>query len=81
LWLDVILFGRAWGFALEDVSTPVFLRYGDADIIVPSAHGEHMANRLPNAELRVYPGEGHVGSFGASREIFDALLESWPERG
>jgi pimeloyl-ACP methyl ester carboxylesterase len=78
LWLDAMLFGRAWGFALEDVRVPVFLRYGDADVIVPSAHGEHMAGRLPNSELRVYPGEGHVGSLGASREIFDALLERSP---
>ena len=77
-WLDTILFGRAWGFALEDVRVPAFLRYGDADVIVPIAHGEHMASRLPDAELRIYPGEGHVGSLGASHEIFDALLERWP---
>ena len=79
LWLDAMLFGRHWGFVLEDVRVPVFLRYGDADVIVPSAHGEHMADRLPDSELRVYPGEGHVGSLGASQEIFEALLDRWPE--
>lgn len=79
LWLDTRLFGRAWGFALEDVRVPVFLRYGDADVIVPLDHGRHMADRLPDAELRVYPGEGHVGALGASREIFQVILERWSE--
>jgi pimeloyl-ACP methyl ester carboxylesterase len=79
LWLDTMLFGRDWGFALEDVRVPIFLRYGDSDTIVPSAHGEHMARLLPNAELTVHRDEGHIGALGASREIFDALLERWPE--
>jgi pimeloyl-ACP methyl ester carboxylesterase len=77
LWLDARLFGRSWGFDLRDVRVPTLLRYGDADTIVPLVHGEHLARRLPNAELRVYAGEGHVGSLGASREIFDFLLERW----
>jgi len=73
LWLDTLLFGRAWGFALEDVRVPAILRYGDADIIVPSDHGRHLAERLPDAELTIHPGEGHVGALGASREIFEAI--------
>jgi pimeloyl-ACP methyl ester carboxylesterase len=77
LWLDSVLFGRDWGFPLRDVRVPTFLRYGDADIIVPLEHGRHLASRLPRAELRVYPGEGHVGALGASQEIFDVLLDHW----
>jgi len=77
---DVVLFGRDWGFALADIDTPVYLLYGDADNIVPLRHGEHMAARLPNAELRVRPGEGHLGGLGASKEIFDTLLAHWPRR-
>lgn len=75
---DVVLFGRDWGFELADVETPVYLLYGDADNIVPLHHGQHMAERLPNAELRVRPGEGHLGGLGASPEIFDSLLAHWP---
>lgn len=77
---DVALFGRAWGFELAEITTPVYLFYGDADNIVPLRHGEHLAARLPNAELRVRPGEGHLGGLGASKEIFDTLLAHWPER-
>jgi len=78
--LDVALFGQAWGFALRDVSVPVYLRYGDADRIVPASHGQHLAERLPNAKLRVYSGEGHLGSLGASREVIDTILEHWSDR-
>ncbi len=75
---DVVIFGRDWGFLLEEIDTPVYLLYGDADNIVPVAHGEHMAQRMPRAEFRVRPGEGHLGGLGASEEIFNDLLSHWP---
>jgi pimeloyl-ACP methyl ester carboxylesterase len=78
LCLDVAMFGRPWGFALGDIGVPVHLWYGDADVIVPVAHGEHIARRIPGAALRIRPGEGHLGGLGASREIFDALLGHFP---
>jgi pimeloyl-ACP methyl ester carboxylesterase len=79
LLLDVVLFGRPWGFALGDVRTPVHLWYGSADNIVPLHHGEHLAERLPHAVLRIREDEGHLGGLGASREIFDTLLARWPD--
>jgi len=78
LCLDVTLFSRPWGFGLGDIRVPVHLWYGDADVIVPLHHGEHMAQRIPGSTLRVRPGEGHLGGLGASREIFEALLSHWP---
>jgi pimeloyl-ACP methyl ester carboxylesterase len=77
---DTEVFGRDWGFELGEINTPVYLLYGDADNIVPLRHGEHMAQRLPNAELRVREGEGHLGGLGASEEIFNDLLSHWPRR-
>jgi pimeloyl-ACP methyl ester carboxylesterase len=79
LCLDVVMFGRHWGFALADIEVPVHLWYGDSDIIVPLHHGEHLAERIPNAKLRIRPGEGHLGGLGASREIFEAILGHWPD--
>ena len=75
--LDAFLFGRPWGFSLRDIHVPVHMWYGDADVIVPIAHGEHMAKRIPHAVLRTRPEEGHLGGLGASDEIFDALLGHW----
>jgi pimeloyl-ACP methyl ester carboxylesterase len=81
IWLDAVLFGRPWGFALADLRVPVHLWYGDSDTIVPRRHGEHLAARIPGAKLRIRPEEGHLGGLGASREVFDALLGHWPATG
>jgi pimeloyl-ACP methyl ester carboxylesterase len=78
LCLDVALFARHWGFALADIEVPVHLWYGDADIIVPPHHGEHLARLIPDARLRIRIGEGHLGGLGASTEVFDAILGHWP---
>jgi len=75
---DVMIFSKDWGFLLSEINTPVYLLYGDADNIVPLEHGEHIARRLPKAELRVRPGEGHLGGLGASEEIFNDLLSHFP---
>lgn len=79
IWLDLALFGRPWGFALADLRVPVHLWYGDSDTIVPVHHGEHLAERIPGAKLRIRREEGHLGGLGASREIFDTLLGHWPD--
>jgi pimeloyl-ACP methyl ester carboxylesterase len=80
LILDVALFGREWGFALEEIEVPVHMWYGDADNIVPLAHGEFMAKRIPRATLRVRPDEGHLGGLAAADEVFEAILAEWPEK-
>ncbi|MCB1038015.1 MAG: alpha/beta hydrolase, partial [Acidimicrobiales bacterium] len=71
---DVMLFSRHWGFELADVKVPVTWWHGDADHIIPFSHGEHMVARLPDAELRVLPGESHLGGLGAGEEILEVLL-------
>ena len=71
---DVLLFSRHWGFELADVQVPVRWWHGDADHIIPYAHGVHMVSRLPNAELRTLPGESHLGGLGFGEEILSTLL-------
>ena len=70
---DIVLFCRDWGFELQDVKPPVIWWHGDADHIIPFAHGEHMVERLPHAELRVLPGESHLGGLGIAEEILTTL--------
>jgi pimeloyl-ACP methyl ester carboxylesterase len=79
MFLDALLFGRPWGFALADIRVPIHLWYGDSDTIVPVHHGEHLAERIPGSKLRIRSQEGHLGGLGASEEILDALLEHWPD--
>jgi pimeloyl-ACP methyl ester carboxylesterase len=75
---DLALFARDWGFALGEVRVPIRLWHGDADNIVPLAHGEHLAARLPDSELRIRPGESHLGGLDAAEEVLGTLLDLWP---
>lgn len=74
---DVRLFSRPWDFSVADIEVPMHLWHGDADPIVPLAHAEHLASLLPRAELRVRPGESHLGNFQAAGEILDCLVADW----
>lgn len=76
---DAILFARPWGFRLDDVSVPVHWWHGDADHIVPFAHGEHAVSLLPDARLYPIPGESHLAGLGRAEEILRTLLQAWPE--
>jgi pimeloyl-ACP methyl ester carboxylesterase len=60
-WLeDDLAFATGWGFRLEDVRVPVRLWQGELDVLVPRAHGEHQARRLPDAQFELLPGAGHL---------------------
>ncbi len=74
---DAILFWRPWGFSLRDVQVPIHFWHGDADNIVPLAHGLHMASLVRDAAVTVRPGESHLGGFAAAEEVLDVLLEMW----
>ncbi|MGE2729181.1 alpha/beta fold hydrolase [Mycolicibacterium vaccae] len=74
---DVVVFARDWGFRLEEVKVPVRWWHGDADHIVPFAHGRHVVSLLPDAELYELPGESHLGGLGQAEAIMTALGELW----
>lgn len=61
---------RDWGFRLSAVASPVTLWHGAEDRMVPASNGQWLAANLPNAELRLVPGEGHISvlarQFGAA---------------
>lgn len=78
--VDILLFSKDWGFRLADVTVPVRWWHGDADHIVPFAHGQHVVERLPDAELHVLSGESHLGGLGASEAILITLVELWDRR-
>lgn len=74
---DLKLFVRDWGFRVADVRAHVHWWHGDKDNIIPLAHGEHMVELLPNAELHTLHGQSHISGLGNSIEILDTLLEPW----
>lgn len=81
-WLDDDLaHGKEWGFGLEQCVAPATAWHGRDDLIIPCRHAEWLADRLPNAELHLLEGEGHISltsHYGAS---LDALIALSPPGG
>jgi pimeloyl-ACP methyl ester carboxylesterase len=77
---DIVLFTRPWGFEAADVTVPVRWWHGDADHIVPHAHGAHLVARLPDARLTTIAGESHLGGLGAAEEVLSTLMELGPRK-
>ena len=77
---DLALFARHWGFGLDEVTVPVVVWHGLADVIVPPSHGHHQAARLPRGELRVRRGEGHFAGFAEVVDVLDRVREVWGDQ-
>jgi pimeloyl-ACP methyl ester carboxylesterase len=50
----------AWGFDPAVVVAPALFLHGGRDRVVPAAHGEWLAQRVPSAELWLRPDDGHI---------------------
>ena len=62
-WVDDDLaITRPWGFDVAEISTPVLIRYGLTDVLVPPAHGEWLAANVPGCLVIVDGVGGHLGS-------------------
>ena len=75
-WVDDDLaFTKPWGFDLGSAESPVTLWQGEADLMVPFAHGQWLATALPNVDANLLAGEGHLSiAVGAAERMLDSLL-------
>jgi len=71
---DDLAFVLPWGFDLGDVACHVLLCQGGADLMVPYAHGEWIAKRLPSVTTRLDAGEGHLSWQARLDELIGELL-------
>jgi pimeloyl-ACP methyl ester carboxylesterase len=76
-WDNVAWIGP-WGTELDDVGCPVHLWYGDEDRMASAADGQWLREHLPDAELTVYPGEGHLVVMSHSAEMLTNLRDRQP---
>jgi pimeloyl-ACP methyl ester carboxylesterase len=76
-WLDDDLaFASPWGFSLDEISVPVMIWQGSADLMVPFAHGQWLASQLPGASVHLEDGEGHLSvGLGALDRMLDELVD------
>ena len=65
---DDVAFAHPWGFDPVAIRVPVLVVQGEADRVIPAAHGRFLASRIPGAELWLRPVAGHV-----------AVLEALPD--
>ncbi len=75
-WIDDDLaFTRPWGFELSEVAVPTFLWQGTEDLMVPFAHGQWLAERIPGVVARLETGEGHLSiGVGAIDRMLKELI-------
>jgi pimeloyl-ACP methyl ester carboxylesterase len=70
---------RAWGRKeaadLSRIRQPVLIVNGDNDRMVPTLNSHHLAQRLPNSELIIYPDAGHGGAFQFHDDFVRSALE------
>jgi pimeloyl-ACP methyl ester carboxylesterase len=73
-WDNVSWLGD-WDIDLGAVRCPALLWYGDDDRFAPPAHGRYLAENLPNAQLVMREGEGHLGIYEHLGGMLDALTQ------
>lgn len=64
---------------LGAIDVPVLICAGDRDLLTPAFLAQEMARRIPDAEILVYPGAGHMVMLERHRE-FTAALRSFCDR-
>ena len=76
-WVDDDLaFVKPWGFDVAEIEVPVRLTYGRADTLVPAAHGDWLAARIPGAVAEVNE-VGHLGSDEDVERLHAWLAGEW----
>ncbi len=64
-----------WGFDPAGIVAPILLLHGARDRVVPSSHGEWLAQRCPTAELRLSAGDGHISILDSAVAALEWLRE------
>jgi pimeloyl-ACP methyl ester carboxylesterase len=72
---DGMIFSRAWGFQVEEITfEKIFLWQGEQDRVMPVAAARLLAQALPHCTATFYPGEGHLSMFvNHTQDIWKAL--------
>jgi pimeloyl-ACP methyl ester carboxylesterase len=75
-WDDEYAFVTPWGFDVAQISTPLRLRQGRQDLMVPYGHGEWLAAHIPSAEPFLSEDESHLSLLNHLGEDLAWLAEA-----
>ena len=73
---DVMAQAKPWAFDFAAITVPVRVLHGDADMLVPIAHGRHTAAVIPGAKLETFPEHGHLSIMGEIPQLATDLAHS-----
>ena len=71
-WFRAATLPEPWPAGRE---LPVLVLHGDADDVVPLAHGEHHRDAIPGAVLEVVPGAGHLFVLSMRRQVSGRIAQ------
>ena len=71
---DDVAYATPWGFDPAEVLAPVLLLHGDADRVAPLGHARWLSDRMPDAELRVVRGAGHLSVLEHAEDALEWLV-------
>ena len=71
---DDLAFVTPWGFDVASIAVPVLVMQGDADLMVPVAHGRWLARAMPTASVRLLAGQGHISIERNIPDVHEWLL-------
>jgi len=71
---DYAAIAHRWDCDLSAIAAPVTIWQGTADRMVPLRHAEQLAARIPKATLKLWDGEGHLGTITHVGEILDIFV-------
>lgn len=60
------------------IDIPTLVLHGSADVIVPIQGSRKLVELMPDAELVVFGGVGHVPTMTRSQEVVEAILRRFP---
>ena len=66
--------GRPWGFPLDEIRIKVLFWFCELDFSVPPAMGKYLSETVPNCEVEIVLGAGHLWILAHLREVLERLI-------
>src|SRR4051794_4641186 len=73
---DITVQATPWTFDVTAIAAPTTVLHGEADTLVPIAHGRHTADIIPGATFVPLPDHGHVSTMTELSQLCADLVAS-----